>query len=94
MFAFCADVPSGTSSKVTSIVYSAVPCVTLPPDSRQRPQPEPMSEHVAEEGLRRRHRKDVHDQDEIPGSLGAGKRVEVGDVHRRVAHHRRAAEMV
>ena len=60
----------------------------------QRPQPKPVGDNIAEERLRCRHRKHIHDQDEIPRAFGAGKRVEVSDVHCWIAHHRRAAEMV
>ena len=60
----------------------------------ERPQPEAVGHHIAEPRLRRRQGKYVHDEDEVPGAFGAGERVEIGDVDRRVAQHRRSAEMV
>ena len=56
----------------------------------QRPQSEPVGENIAEQGLRCRHRKHVHDQDEISRPFGTGKGVEVGDIHCWIAYHRRA----
>jgi hypothetical protein len=60
----------------------------------ERPQAEAVSENIAEESLRCRQRKYIHDQDEIPGAFGTGKSVEVSDVYCWIAHYRGAAEMV
>ena len=61
---------------------------------RQRSKPKAVGDNIAEKGLRCRHRKHIHDQDEIFRAFGARKRVEVGDVHRRIADHCRSTEMV